>query len=106
MAVQSCCPAREVVELKVGAQVMLLKVGKNKEESPSECSKRIQLVRIVRIVRIVYTHVEAANCVPGKPRHSMIRQRISAYSLLPWALPTKESVHNLFSAISAAFLID
>lgn len=26
--VQNCCPARQVVELKVGAQVMLLKVRK------------------------------------------------------------------------------
>ena len=45
--VQSCCPAREVVELKVGAQVMLLKVRKNKEKSPSG-------LKLILLVQLTY----------------------------------------------------
>ena len=48
--VQSCCPAREVVELKVGAQVMLLKVRKNKENPGAECLTRTRLVRLFTLM--------------------------------------------------------
>lgn len=41
---QSCCPAREVVELKVGAQVMLLKVRKNKGKPDAECLKCVRIL--------------------------------------------------------------
>lgn len=68
-AVQSCCPAREVVELKVGAQVMLLKVRKNKEKSRAEG----MLEMYATCTDCLHSCCSLpGNCIPGNPRRSMI----------------------------------